>query len=133
MGSTDVTIRLFLDGGSTWELITPSVDQAVDGWPDFEWKVPDTPVPAVLIRVTDHVDAGLSDDSDAPFAIVEGDQLASHTSPIGLDGGCSVHAAEQGRAHLAGLLFSLAILVGWRNGVRRGRTRSSRSVQARRT
>ena len=65
------------------------MDSTADGWLDYEWQLPDTPAPQVLIRITDYLDSGLSDDSDASFAVVTAGKTQS--DGVVAQGGLLVH------------------------------------------
>ena len=66
---SDVTIRLSCDGGENWEMVAMTVDKNNPQWMDYLWEVPDSPTTQALIRISDYLDAGLSDDSDEVFEI----------------------------------------------------------------
>jgi len=66
---SDVTIRLSRDGGETWEMVAMTVDKNSPEWMDYSWVVPDSPTEEALIRISDYLDASISDDSDQVFEI----------------------------------------------------------------
>jgi hypothetical protein len=66
---SDVTIRLSCDGGENWDMVAVTVDKNNPQWMDYLWEVPDSPTKEALIRISDYLDAGLSDDSDDVFEI----------------------------------------------------------------
>jgi hypothetical protein len=66
---SDVTIRLSCDGGENWEMVAMTVDKNNPEWMDYQWEVADSPTPEALIRISDYLDANLSDDSDDVFEI----------------------------------------------------------------
>jgi hypothetical protein len=96
----DVSIEYSIDDGQSFELVTGSIDDAVDGWLDYEWTVPGEAADRVIIRISDYLDSGRYDESDGSFVIA---QPSVDSSQI-LRGGCSL----PGRGRPALLIWVVA-------------------------
>ncbi len=75
--SNDLKLEYSLNSGTTWALIADQ--QANDG--TYTWSVPNIETVQGLVRITDNIDATITDTSDAEFAIIQ--PTISITSPNG--------------------------------------------------
>lgn len=76
----DCVIRLSTDGGATWSVLSPGIDDTSEHWLDFTLPVPNSPSTQCVVRVEEYNNPSLYNDSQI-FTIQDENKSVS--------GGCS--------------------------------------------